>query len=106
MIHLWIPCRRPDGRSLKVEKKEPPIKSRSKVRARVMAPFWLGAGVQIEADTEIGPNCIIGDGAVIRSGCRLKDCVVWDGVEVPANTVLENAIVHDGGVLKIPNTSR
>lgn len=74
--------------------------------ARVMAPFWLGAGVQIEADTEIGPNCIIGDGAVIRSGCRLKDCVVWDGVEVPANTVLESAIVHDGGVLKIPNTSR
>ncbi|MEC7242737.1 MAG: NDP-sugar synthase [Myxococcota bacterium] len=74
--------------------------------ARVMSPFWLGKNVHIESDTELGPNCIIGDHAVIRSGCKLKDCVVWDGVEVPSNTVLEHAIVHDGGVLKIPNTSR
>ena len=74
--------------------------------SRVMAPFWMGKDVQIEADTEIGSNCVIGDRAVIRSGCTLKDCVVWDGVEVPPNTVLERAIVHDGGVLKIPNTSR
>lgn len=73
---------------------------------RLMAPFWLGKGVRIESDTEIGPNCIIGDHAIIRSGSRLRDCVVWDGAEVPRDTVLDHAVVHDGGILKIPNTSR
>ncbi len=71
-----------------------------------MAPFWIGKGVEIEADVEIGPGCVIGDKAIIRSGSRLQECVVWDGCEVPANTMLERAIVYDGGVLKIPNTSR
>ena len=74
--------------------------------SRIMAPFWIGPGATIEADVELGPGCIIGEGAVIRSGTTMRNSVVWDKAEVAKDSTLETAIVHDGGVLKIPSISR
>jgi len=55
----------------------------------------IGAGARVEGTVE---HCVIGAGAVVPAGARLRDCVVWDGVAVPA-VALERAVVYDGGAV-------
>ncbi|MRR54248.1 MAG: bifunctional UDP-N-acetylglucosamine diphosphorylase/glucosamine-1-phosphate N-acetyltransferase GlmU [Deltaproteobacteria bacterium] len=49
----------------------------------------IGPGVHISGQSEIGEDCLIEPGAIIRS-CRIGNRVV-----VKAGSVLENSIVHD-----------
>lgn len=39
-------------------------------------------------------NCVIGPGAVVEEGCRLRKCIVWPGVRVPAGSCAERRIFH------------
>ena len=54
---------------------------------------WVGSDVQLEGFVE---RSIIGSGACVGDGVRLKDSVVWDGVDVPPGDY-ERAVIYDGG---------
>ncbi len=70
-------------------------------------PCWIGPGACLEADVHLGPGVVIGEGAVLRRGARLRDTVVWDGAGVASESRLQAAIVHDSGVVEgLETTSR
>jgi mannose-1-phosphate guanylyltransferase len=69
--------------------------------ARLRGPCWLGEGAVVARDAELGPYTVVGQGARVGAGARLRDCVVWDGCQVSAGARLEGCVVHDGGVLQV-----
>ncbi len=54
---------------------------------------FLGAGARVAGSID---RCVIGAGAMVPAGSRLRRCVVWDGVVVPPGDWTD-AIVYDGG---------
>jgi mannose-1-phosphate guanylyltransferase len=58
---------------------------------------WIGADAQIGGTVDAS---VIGEGARVPAGARLRRCVVWDGVEVPPGEH-EDAVFHDGGMLVV-----
>jgi mannose-1-phosphate guanylyltransferase/mannose-1-phosphate guanylyltransferase/phosphomannomutase len=52
----------------------------------------LGPKCEIGDDVRIDGPSVIGDGARIGAGCRLREVIALPGVEIPAETVLIGAI--------------
>lgn len=57
----------------------------------------IGAGAIVEGDVQ---HSVIGAGAQVPAGARLRDCVVWDGVAVPEGDH-ERCVFFDDGVLGV-----
>ena len=57
----------------------------------------LGPGCEIGDDVRIDGPAVIGDGARIGAGSRLRDVIVLPGAEMPAGSVLIGAIVGRRG---------
>ncbi|MBC7962771.1 MAG: bifunctional UDP-N-acetylglucosamine diphosphorylase/glucosamine-1-phosphate N-acetyltransferase GlmU [Steroidobacteraceae bacterium] len=61
---------------------------------------YIDHGVTIGSDTVIHPNCHIGGGTVIGSGCEIEqgvsisDCRIGDGCHIKAGSVLEGSQLH------------
>ena len=61
---------------------------------------YIDQGVTIGADTIIHPNCHIGGGTVIGSGCTVEQgasisgCRIGDGCHIKAGSVLEDSELH------------
>ena len=49
--------------------------------AELVGPAWVGREARVEG--AVLSDTVVGAGASIPSGARLRRCVVWDGVEVP-----------------------
>jgi mannose-1-phosphate guanylyltransferase/mannose-1-phosphate guanylyltransferase/phosphomannomutase len=56
-------------------------------------PVLIGADCQIEDDVRIDGPAVIGDGARIGAGSRLREVIALPGTEIPARSVLVDAIV-------------
>jgi len=54
---------------------------------------WVGEGAEVSGEVQ---HSIIGSGAQVPQGARLRDCVVWDGVVVPDGHH-ERSVIYDGG---------
>ncbi|MCA1963265.1 MAG: NTP transferase domain-containing protein [Prosthecobacter sp.] len=56
----------------------------------------------IHPDAQVSPQAVlmglnvIGPGAVVESGARLRDCIVWPGARISADADLERCIVRRG----------
>lgn len=61
--------------------------------ARLRAPCFVGAGVNVHADAEIGPHAVLGSGSVVEGAATVRDTVVWPGSVIGAGATLEGAIV-------------
>ena len=57
----------------------------------------LGAGCEIGDDVRIDGPSVIGDGARVGAGCRLREVIVLPGAEIPAGRVLIGAIAGRRG---------
>lgn len=61
---------------------------------------YIDADVQIGADTEIWPGCVLAGKTVIGRGCLLEsnvqvtDCTIADGVHIKSGSVLSEAVLH------------
>lgn len=49
---------------------------------------------QVSPASAVEGSCVIGPGAVVEEGCRLRGCIVWPGVRVPAGTCAEYRIFY------------
>lgn len=62
---------------------------------------YIDQGVSIGADTVVHPNCHIGGGTVIGSGCEIEQgvsisgCSIGDGCHIKAGSVLEGSELHE-----------
>ncbi len=61
---------------------------------------YIDQGVIIGADSVVHPNCQIGAGTVIGSGCEIEQgvsifgCRIGDGCHIKAGSVLEDSVLH------------
>lgn len=51
---------------------------------------------QVSPQAELGGLNVIGPGAVVEAGARLRDCIVWPGARISADADLERCIVRRG----------
>jgi mannose-1-phosphate guanylyltransferase len=58
---------------------------------------FVGADARLEGAVDA---CVVGAGARVPPGARLRRCVVWDGVEVPPGDH-QDTVFHDGGALPV-----
>jgi mannose-1-phosphate guanylyltransferase/mannose-1-phosphate guanylyltransferase/phosphomannomutase len=63
----------------------------------LQGPVLLGPGCELGDDVRIDGPSVIGDGARIGAGCRLREVIALPGVEIPAQTVLIGAIAGRRG---------
>jgi NDP-sugar pyrophosphorylase family protein len=60
---------------------------------RVVGPAFVGEGVTVAKDGEVGPYTVLGNACSIDSGARVIDSVLWDQVYVGPNALIEGAII-------------
>jgi mannose-1-phosphate guanylyltransferase len=78
---------------------EPGINGPGKATAstnNVIAPVFIGDGVQIDPSAKVGPNVVLGDGCNIGAGVRIIDSVLWDNVSVERGATIDEAIIASG----------
>ncbi len=64
--------------------------------SNVIAPVFIGDGVQIDDTAKVGPNVVLGDGCIVDAGARIEDSVLWDNVTVQRGATIEEAIIASG----------
>ena len=62
----------------------PQRRRRRTTRASSTGPVLLGPGCEIGDDVRIDGPSVIGDGARVGAGCRLREVIVLPGAEIPA----------------------
>ena len=70
--------------------------------AEVIEPVFVGEGARIEAGAVVGPEVVIGRGAVVAAGARIRRSVVWAGARVEGE--VNDAIVTVHGT--VPSLDR
>lgn len=61
--------------------------------AEIGRPVVLGAGSLIESGARVLENSIVGPGAVIEEGAVVRHSILWEGAEIQHGTILERCVV-------------
>jgi mannose-1-phosphate guanylyltransferase len=61
---------------------------------------WIGRDVQIGARVRLMGPIVLGDGAQVGDGARLRESIVFPGTEVAPESILIGAIAGHGGILQ------
>jgi len=59
----------------------------------------IGDNVRVDGSARIGPDVVLGDGAVVEPGSDLEACIVWDGAR--ASGTLRRAVVCPGRTVTV-----
>ncbi len=70
------------------------ISPRSGVEATVVAPAWIGEGVEVAAGARIGPRAVVSRFARIGAGATIEDSLVLPGARVAAGARLVRAVAY------------
>ncbi len=62
--------------------------------ADLKKPIILGDNVQLKADTEVGPEAIIGNNVIIDNGAHVKNSIVYDLSYIGSELDIDNKIVY------------
>jgi hypothetical protein len=97
----WLESREDHARLL--DQKHPDggwIGPRARVhpQAKLIPPFWIGAGAQVGARAQVGPGAIVGPRCIVETDAEVRDSVVLDDTFVGPHVGL-NRMLADGGVL-------
>jgi NDP-sugar pyrophosphorylase family protein len=60
---------------------------------RVTGPAFIGEGVTIEADAQVGPYVVLGDGCRIETNATVRESILWEAVRVGRDATVEGAIL-------------
>jgi len=60
---------------------------------------WLGASAITEGSRL--SRCVVGEGAVLPSGCALTECVVWPGVRITEPLTLTSTVITPQGCYRV-----
>ena len=61
--------------------------------ARLREPCFVGPGVRVHPDAEIGPYAVLGSGSVVEAAARVRDAVVWPESVIGRGATLDGTIV-------------
>lgn len=67
--------------------------------AKLLVHTYLGQGVEVGADSVIGPNTSISENVLVGKGCRIENSIVFPGSTIGDYTSIKNAIVGENAVL-------
>lgn len=68
--------------------------------AEVLTPSSLGVGVEVGANSVIGPNTSISDHVHIGMGCRIENSIIFPGTTIGDYTSVRNAIIGENATLE------
>jgi mannose-1-phosphate guanylyltransferase len=68
--------------------------------AKILPPVYVGSGVEIGADSIIGPHTSIGEDVYIGKGCRVEGSIIFQGAMIGDHTSIRNAIVGENATLE------
>jgi NDP-sugar pyrophosphorylase family protein len=63
---------------------------------RLPLSYWDAEAAARDAGTVLGPDLVVGAGAILGPGARLRRAVVWDGEQVPAGLEAEGGVFAGG----------
>lgn len=68
--------------------------------ATILTPVYIGSGVEIGADSVIGPYTSIGDDVYVGKGCRIEGSIIFPGAVIGDHTSIRNAIVGENATIE------
>jgi len=68
--------------------------------AEILLPSSIGAGVEVGANSVIGPSTSIADHVHIGMGCRVENSIVFPGATIGDYTSVRNAIIGENATLE------
>jgi len=68
--------------------------------AKVLPPSSIGAGVEVGADSVIGPNTSVSNYVHIGRGCRIENSIVFPGATIGDYTSVRNAVIGENATLE------
>jgi len=68
--------------------------------AEIIPPCSIGSGVEVGADSVLGPNVSISDHVHVGSGCRIQNSIVFPGATIGDYTSVVNAIIGENATLE------
>ncbi len=69
-------------------------------RAKVISPVHVGTGVEVGADSVIGPYTSLGDDVYVGKGCRIEASIIFPGAMIGDHTSIRNAIVGENATIE------
>jgi len=64
--------------------------------AELVAPFFVGAGSQVEAGASLGPDAVLVGDVRVERGAVVRDSVLWPGCEVARDARVEASLLGRG----------
>jgi mannose-1-phosphate guanylyltransferase len=68
--------------------------------AEIIPPCAFGTGVDVGADSVIGPSTSISDHVKIGRGCRIENSIIFPGVTVGDHSSIRNAIIGENTTIE------
>lgn len=67
--------------------------------ATMISPCNLAEGVEVGADSVIGPNVAIAENVLIGKGCRIENSIIFSGATIGDYTNIKNAVIGENAIL-------
>lgn len=68
--------------------------------AEILTPCSIGSGVEVGANSVIGPSVSISDHVQIGSGCRISNSIIFPGATIGDYTSIVSAIIGENATLE------
>jgi len=74
-------------------------KAKVDASAMLLSPSDLAEGVEVGAESVIGPNVSVAENVLIGKGCRIENSVIFSGATIGDYTNIKNAIIGENAIL-------
>jgi mannose-1-phosphate guanylyltransferase len=68
--------------------------------AKIIEPSYIGSGVDVGAQSIIGPNVTVSDYVHIGEGCRVQNSIIFPGASIGDYSSVKNAIIGENATLE------
>ena len=68
--------------------------------AEILPPCSIGTGVEVGANSVIGPSTSIADHVHVGKGCRIENSIIFSGTTIGDYTSVRNAIIGENATLE------
>lgn len=69
-------------------------------RAKIYGPCYIGPGAVVERDAQVYPGSVVGMGAHIGAGAKVKRAVIWSGAQLEEGAQASGCVLCDAATLE------